>query len=210
MTVYLSVFFAFSPKKRRWKSFVNLISATNSTFFGELMHCHIHIQRHQLIWLNALPNDAIKPNKKLMEFVAHYIQDSTQFDGFPIHHRIHYSHICKICPIHRIANGWHTLLNNALSLHSHFNSQRKISSLIDVTHTQMYTQYTLERHNLFGNNKLYGVLVGWWRWYAFIINAKVNVKIIDVNTIFYFSLKEKPCIFNSWVILYVSQGLWDQ
>lgn len=71
------------------------------------------------------------------------------------------------------------------------------------------TQYTLERHNLFGNNKLNGVLVGWW-WYAFIINAKVNVKIIDVYTIFYFSLKEKPCIFNSWVILYVSQGLWDQ
>lgn len=70
-------------------------------------------------------------------------------------------------------------------------------------------QYTLERHNLFGNNKLNGVLIGWW-WHAFIINAKVNVKIIDVYTIFYFSLKEKPCILNSWVTLYVSQGIWDQ
>lgn len=133
---------------KRWKSFVNLISVAifHSPFGSQLDWCiaYIHIQRHQLIWLNAFRNDAIHgggrerereraAEKKMLWNLLDTIQNSVQLmdSQYAIESIIHiYAKFVRFIPI---ANGCQSFLyihrryrHRHIHVCSLANSQRKI------------------------------------------------------------------------------------
>lgn len=175
MRVFVELFF---PREKNASNGEKKCVSNSFPLAVGLMHCNI--QHHQLIWLNAFSNDGNSTHNhpkgwKKVVLELSFRGKCNTINGFPIHHQIHYSPICK-----NLLDSFHyTNCSHSLPALLHFANalnRRHTTSLLKLsTENVQFDRMTKYVSHSFWNNKLSGAF-GSGHTSMLIINAKVNVK----------------------------------
>lgn len=174
MRVFVELFF---PREKNASNGEKKCVSNSFPLAVGLMHCNI--QHHQLIWLNAFSNDGNSTHNhpkgwKKVVLELSFRGKCNTINGFPIHHQIHYSPICK-----NLLDSFHyTNCSHSLPALLHFANalnRRHTTSLLKLsTENVQFDRMTKYVSHSFRNNKLSGAF-GSGHTSMLIINAEVNV-----------------------------------